>query len=45
MLMIFLPILVSGVFYFVGAMVQKRNKEAEAARAERVAQAGKKAKK
>ena len=45
MLMILLPVLVSGIFYIVGAMVQKRNKALEAARAERVAEAGKKAKK
>ena len=45
MLMIFLPILVSGIFYIVGAMKERRVKEEEAARAERVAEAGKKAKK
>ena len=45
MLMILLPILVSGIFYIVGAMKERRVKEEEAARAERVAEAGKKAKK
>ena len=44
MLMVLLPILVSGVFYLVGALMQKRRKEQEAERAERVAEAGKRAK-
>ena len=43
MLMIFLPILVSGAFYILGAMMQKRSKEEQAQRAERVAEAAKKA--
>ena len=43
MLMIFLPILVSGIFYFIGAMAQKRTKEEENLRSERVAEAAKKA--
>ena len=41
--MIFLPILVSGTFYILGAMMQKRSKEEQAQRAERVAEAAKKA--
>mgnify|MGYP000757426863 CR=1 FL=1 len=45
MLMVFLPILVTGVFYIVGAMVQKRQKEEQTERIERAAEAGKKAKK
>lgn len=44
MLMIFLPILVSGVFYVVGAMVQRRNKALEAERSARVAEAAQKSK-
>ena len=43
MLMIFLPILVSGAFYILGAMMQKRSKEEQAQRAQRVAEAAKKA--
>ena len=43
MRMVLLPILVSGVFYLVGALMQKRRKEQEAERAERVAEAGKRA--
>ena len=39
MLMALLPILVSGIFYIVGATVQRREKEREAQRAERIAEA------
>ena len=43
MLMILLPVLVSGIFYLVGAMVQRREKEREAERAEQVARAAEQA--
>ena len=43
MLMIVLPVIVTGVFYIVGAMKEKRMKAQEAERAARVAEAGKKA--
>ena len=45
MLMIVLPVLVSGVFYIIGAMAEKRIKEEEAARSARVAEAAEKARK
>lgn len=43
--MVALPILVSGVFYIIGAMKEKRVKEQEAERSEAVKKAGEKAKK
>lgn len=45
LLFILLPILVSGVFYLVGALVEKRTKEEEKTREEAVAAAGKRGKK
>ncbi len=45
MLMILLPILVTGISYIVGAAVEKKNKQNEEARSERVAEAGKAKKK
>lgn len=44
-LFILLPVLVSGVFYILGAMKEKRVKELEAERSERVKRAGEEAKK
>ncbi len=45
LLMVLMPILVSGIAYIVGAMVEKKKKAAEADRAEAVKKAGKKEKK
>ncbi len=44
MLMIVLPVVVSGVAYLIGANIRRRNKEQEAERAARVAEAGRKKK-
>ncbi len=43
LLMVLLPVLVSGVFYIIGARLEKRKKEEQAARAERVAELAKEA--
>ncbi len=44
-LMILLPILITGVFYIVGAMVEKNRKARQSEREEEIEKAGKKAKK
>lgn len=45
LIMMIIPILVSGIFYFVGAMLEKRKKEQESARMEKVQELSEKSRK